>query len=56
MNKHLVDKAVLDYALEVLEDVQAEINQEEVAEYFTTALDRKIEKARKMLQQAIGGS
>ena len=39
------------YALEVLRDVRAELDEPEVAELISLALDRKVDLAIQMLEQ-----
>lgn len=44
---------LLEYLYEVLQDVECELGEPEVAELITPALDRKIERAIKLLQEEL---
>jgi len=46
-------KELLEYLHEVLLDVQCELGEPEVAELISMALDRKIERAIKLLQKEL---
>ena len=48
------ERARVKRALETLLDVQVELEQPEVAELTTLALDRKIERAIKELKEIVG--
>ena len=44
---------VMRFALEAIKDAQRELEQDEVAELTSAALDRKLEKAVRMLEEEL---